>query len=78
MSASGFRPSDGSRFHHPIASKPLGRNKFEEIVLRLEHCLDQLLLVVGHQLSGSSSVGIAVYPDGGTTEESLLNAGDPP
>jgi diguanylate cyclase (GGDEF)-like protein len=46
------------------------------IARRLEHCFDEPVAVRGYMLSGSASVGIAVYPESGTTIESLLDAAD--
>jgi len=48
----------------------------EEIALRLEHCLDEPLLLESHTLQGSASLGIALYPENGATRDSLLNASD--
>jgi diguanylate cyclase (GGDEF)-like protein len=46
------------------------------IARRLERCFDEPLAVRGYMLSGSASVGIAVYPENGKTIESLLDAAD--
>jgi diguanylate cyclase (GGDEF)-like protein len=52
------------------------RADVEEIALRLEHCLDEPLLLEGYTLQGSASLGIALYPEDGATRDSLLNASD--
>jgi diguanylate cyclase (GGDEF)-like protein len=48
----------------------------EEIAHRLEHCFDQPFEVEGYTLRGSASVGLAIYPEDGTTRDSLLCASD--
>jgi diguanylate cyclase (GGDEF)-like protein len=52
------------------------RSDAEEIALRLEHCFDDPFEVEGYLLRGSASVGIALYPEDGTTKDSLLSAAD--
>jgi diguanylate cyclase (GGDEF)-like protein len=48
----------------------------EEIVQRLEHAFDDPLMLEGHMLQSSASFGIALYPEDGATEDSLLSAAD--
>jgi diguanylate cyclase (GGDEF)-like protein len=48
----------------------------EEIAHRLEHSFDEPFAVEGYTLNGSASVGLAVYPEDGTTRDSLLSASD--
>jgi diguanylate cyclase (GGDEF)-like protein len=48
----------------------------EEIAHRLERCLDEPFAVEGYVVHGSASVGIALYPEDGTTKDSLLSAAD--
>jgi GGDEF domain-containing protein len=48
----------------------------EEIAQRLERCLDEPFAVEGYILRGSASVGVAIYPEDGTTRDSLLSAAD--
>ena len=48
----------------------------EEIALRLEQCFKEPFTVEGYVLNGSASVGIALYPEDGTTKDSLLSAAD--
>jgi GGDEF domain-containing protein len=52
------------------------RAQVEEIANRLERCLDEPLIIEGHTIRGSASVGIAIYPEDGDTKESLLNHAD--
>jgi diguanylate cyclase (GGDEF)-like protein len=52
------------------------RAEVEEIAQRLERCLDEVYAVDGCVLKGSASVGIALYPEDGSTKDSLLNAAD--
>jgi len=48
----------------------------EEIAHRLEHCFDEPFPVEGYVLHGSASVGLAIYPEDGSTRDSLLSAAD--
>jgi diguanylate cyclase (GGDEF)-like protein len=48
----------------------------QEISMRLERCLDAPFVAEGYVVNGSASVGIALYPDDGTTRDSLLSAAD--
>jgi diguanylate cyclase (GGDEF)-like protein len=48
----------------------------EEIALRMERCFDDPFLLEGFVIHGSASVGYAVYPEDGDTDDSLLNAAD--
>jgi diguanylate cyclase (GGDEF)-like protein len=52
------------------------RGEAEEIARRLEHSLDEALVVQGIVLRGSASVGIALYPEDGTTKDRLMSAAD--
>jgi diguanylate cyclase (GGDEF)-like protein len=52
------------------------RADVEEIVQRLEHSFDAPFNFQGYVLHGSASVGIGVYPEDGTTRDSLLSAAD--
>jgi diguanylate cyclase (GGDEF)-like protein len=52
------------------------RPDLDFIAKRLERCFDEPFAVRGYQLRGSASVGIAIYPEHGTTIESLLDAAD--
>ena len=52
------------------------RADVEEIASRLESCFVAPFEAEGYVLPGSASVGIALYPDDGTTKDSLLSAAD--
>jgi diguanylate cyclase (GGDEF)-like protein len=52
------------------------RGEAEEIARRLEHSLDEALVVQRIILRGSASVGIALYPDDGATRDQLMSAAD--
>ncbi|MGD0940412.1 MAG: GGDEF domain-containing protein [Terracidiphilus sp.] len=52
------------------------RNRIEEIALRLEHCFKEPFTLEGNLLEGSASFGYSMYPEDGTTKESLLSAAD--
>lgn len=60
------------------AALPLvgSRAQAEEIARRLERSFDAPFTVSGHKLRGSASVGVALYPEDGTTKDSLLSAAD--
>ncbi|UWZ86364.1 GGDEF domain-containing protein [Occallatibacter riparius] len=53
-----------------------GRSDVEEIASRLERCFNEPFHLDGYVLHGSVSVGIAMYPEDGTTRDSLLIAAD--
>jgi diguanylate cyclase (GGDEF)-like protein len=57
---------------------PVVRSRAEvaEIAQRLEHSFDESFALEGLTLTGSASVGIALYPEDGTTRDDLLNAAD--
>lgn len=52
------------------------RSALEEIAQRLERCFDAPFAVEGYVLRGGGSVGVALYPDDGTSSDSLLSAAD--
>jgi diguanylate cyclase (GGDEF)-like protein len=52
------------------------RDDVEEIASRLERSFDAPFEVQGYVLQGSASVGVAVYPEDGSTRDSLLTAAD--
>jgi diguanylate cyclase (GGDEF)-like protein len=52
------------------------RSGVEEIASRLERCFNDPFHLEGYVLHGSASLGIAMYPEDGTTRESLLTAAD--
>ncbi len=52
------------------------RADVKEIAVRLETCFDSPFHVEGYELRGSASIGIALYPEDGSTKDSLLSAAD--
>jgi diguanylate cyclase (GGDEF)-like protein len=52
------------------------RTDIEEIALRLECCFDEPFTGDGYVVHGSASVGTALYPEDGTTKDSLLSTAD--
>ena len=52
------------------------RTDVEEIALRLECCFESPFVGDGYTIHGSASIGIALYPEDGTTKDSLLSASD--
>jgi diguanylate cyclase (GGDEF)-like protein len=52
------------------------RDVAEEIIRRLKHCFDEPFIINGCLLHGSASVGLALYPEDGSTRDSLLSASD--
>lgn len=52
------------------------RAAIEEIAQRLERCFDAPFAVEGYVLRGGASVGVALYPDDGTSSDTLLSAAD--
>jgi diguanylate cyclase (GGDEF)-like protein len=59
-----------------LISEAHNRAGVEEAALRLERCFDEPFAVEGHLLQGAASFGIALYPEDGTTNDSLLTAAD--
>jgi GGDEF domain-containing protein len=59
-----------------LLPKVRNRAEVEEIALRLERCLDTPFAAEGYVVHGSASVGIALYPEDGTTRDSVLSAAD--
>jgi diguanylate cyclase (GGDEF)-like protein len=53
-----------------------GRSDVEEIALRLEGCFEKPFAGEGYEVYGSASIGIALYPEDGSTKDSLLSAAD--
>ncbi|MGB6719760.1 MAG: GGDEF domain-containing protein [Terracidiphilus sp.] len=52
------------------------RADVEEIALRLECCFEQPFPGEGYEVHGSASIGIALYPEDGTTKDGLLSTAD--
>jgi diguanylate cyclase (GGDEF)-like protein len=65
----------GDEFAALVSVVP-SRTGVEEIAQRLERCFDDPFAFEGYVLHGAASVGIAVYPEDGTTRDSLLSAAD--
>ena len=59
-----------------LVSSARTRADVQEIALRLERCFDEPFPIAGYTLIGSASVGFAIYPEDGTTRDSLLTAAD--
>jgi len=61
-----------------IALVPIQRSRadVEEIAVRLERCFDEPFDIEGFKLLGSASVGLAVYPEDGSTKEDLQRSAD--
>ncbi|MGA7857414.1 MAG: GGDEF domain-containing protein [Terracidiphilus sp.] len=59
-----------------LVSAVHSRAEVEEIVHRLEGSLSGAMKIEGVVLRASASFGIAIYPEDGTTKDSLLSAGD--
>jgi diguanylate cyclase (GGDEF)-like protein len=57
---------------------PRVRNRAEvdAVASRIEHCLEEPFAVEGSHIYGSGSIGIALYPEDGTTRDSLFNTAD--
>jgi diguanylate cyclase (GGDEF)-like protein len=57
---------------------PMVRNRadVEEIARRLDCCFDEPLNLETHILHGAASFGLALFPEDGTSKDSLLNAAD--
>jgi diguanylate cyclase (GGDEF)-like protein len=59
-----------------LLPKVRNRAEVEEISHRLVGCLDEPFSAEGYVVHGSASVGIALYPEDGTTKDTLLSAAD--
>ncbi len=76
-----LRPGDmlarlgGDEFAVVIA-EIYSRTAVDEIVARLQRCFKDPLLLEGQALSGSASIGVAVFPEDGVTQDALLTAAD--
>jgi diguanylate cyclase (GGDEF)-like protein len=51
-------------------------NDVEEVSRRLDRCFHEPFAIDGSMISGSVSMGAALYPEDGSTKDSLLNAAD--
>ncbi len=52
------------------------RAEIEDIALRLDRCFLEPLSLDGYTLSGTASIGIALYPKDGRTKDALFTAAD--
>ncbi len=52
------------------------RGDAENIVRRLESCFDEPFAIKNHIVRGSASIGIALYPADGVTEDALMSVAD--
>jgi diguanylate cyclase (GGDEF)-like protein len=52
------------------------RAEVEEIAQRMERCFDEPFSIEGQLLSGSASIGAALYPQDGQDKDSLMTAAD--
>ena len=59
-----------------LLPKIRNRVEVEEILHRLERSFDMPFAAEGYVVNGSASIGIALYPEDGTTKDSLLSAAD--
>ena len=59
-----------------LAAQVACRRDAEEIVRRLEGCFDDPFAVEAQVIRGSASIGMALYPEDGTTKDALLNVAD--
>jgi diguanylate cyclase (GGDEF)-like protein len=59
-----------------LVSLQHGRSDLNTIMDRLERSFDEPFLIEGNVLQGSASMGVAYYPDDGTTKDALLSAAD--
>jgi len=57
---------------------PLVRNRsdLQEIIARLQACLQERVVVEGKPLRASASFGLAIYPQDGTTRDELIDVAD--
>lgn len=52
------------------------RSEAEEIKQRLDRCFNEPFTVANHAVHGSASIGIAIYPADGVTDDTLLSVAD--
>jgi diguanylate cyclase (GGDEF)-like protein len=59
-----------------LASTPQGHHETEAYKLRFQHCFDNVFVIDGIRIRGAASIGLAVYPENGTTAEELKRHAD--
>jgi diguanylate cyclase (GGDEF)-like protein len=59
-----------------LISPQKGRMNLDPIVARLKHCFDKPFRIEDHLIHGEASIGVALYPQDGVTQDSLLSAAD--
>jgi diguanylate cyclase (GGDEF)-like protein len=59
-----------------LVSRVHNRREVDEVAQRLERSFEAPYSFDGYVLHGSASVGVAIYPEDGTTRETLLSAAD--
>jgi diguanylate cyclase (GGDEF)-like protein len=59
-----------------LANTPQGHQDAEAYKLRFQHCFDNVFEIDGVRIQGAASIGLAVYPDHGTTAEELKRHAD--
>lgn len=59
-----------------IVTAPRSRTHMNEIAMRLARCFEQPIDCDATVLHGSASIGVAMYPDDGSTRDALLKAAD--
>jgi diguanylate cyclase (GGDEF)-like protein len=59
-----------------LVSLQHGRSDMDKILARLESCFDEPFSVEGILLHGEASIGFALFPQDGATQDSLLSAAD--
>jgi len=59
-----------------IVTRVRKRTDVEEVAQRLKASFQPPVTVDGHSLSGSVSLGVALYPEDGGTDDQLLTAAD--
>jgi diguanylate cyclase (GGDEF)-like protein len=59
-----------------LVPKVRSRAEVGEIAQRLERSMDEPFVIEGHTVRGSASLGIALYPEDGSTNDTLLKTAD--
>jgi diguanylate cyclase (GGDEF)-like protein len=59
-----------------LISPQKGRINLDPIVARLKHCFDKPFRIEDLLIHGEASIGVALYPQDGATQDSLLSAAD--